>query len=155
MLALESDFFCGATGFFDKISDEAHEARIFIPIKLDGRDDLIFAAVDTGATYSVLAPNIAEDLGINLDDCPEEETLSTKWGRIKGRLCRITVRVDTLDELQDSTGIDLRANFFIPNVDQGWDFDRNFIGLQTFLLAIRFAVDPHPDKMLFYFGGPV
>ncbi len=152
MLKFDQDFLCGATSCTD---NAAGEARIVIPIKLAGQDDFIWAIVDTGATYCVLAPNIAKELGLNLADSPDEIGLRTKWGLITGRLCRVEVRIDTLDEIQNSEGIDLQASFFIPNPDQSWKSDLNFIGLQTFLLEIRFAIDPHPDKMLFYFGGPL
>ncbi len=151
MLQLNPNFLCGVTRFADKVR---HESRVVIPISLMEYDEIIWAIVDTGATYSIIAPNLAQDLGMHPETCQYETTLMTKWGRIKGQLCRIPVRIDTLKiEGQETTGIEFEPNFFIPDFSEPWEDDLHFIGVHNFLFNIRVAIDPEDN--LFYFGGPI
>jgi len=143
MLTLDPDFFTGAIHFSDEFEGNP---RVVIPLSVKGA--LIYAVVDTGAPYSILSREIAEELGIDTDD-GIDEVLSTRKGRVEGKICRIAVSLDST--VASGTGIDLEASFFIPLPGELWNQDYHFIGLNTFLFAIRFAVDPHNN--LFYFGS--
>ncbi len=132
--------FTGAVSFTDD------NGRIAIPLLLAGRQEIV-AMVDTGATYSILAPNVVAELGIDLTIGYRPGELKTWRGSYEGWLCRIPVTLKALY----GEDIDLEPNFFIP--DNGWPDNLNFVGLQTFLFEIPFAIDPREN--LFYFGKPI
>lgn len=93
MVNLAPNFLSGVTRFVDNVEGED---RLVIPISLAGRGEEIWTIVDTAATFSVIAPNIVQDLGLQPTEYDDEKVLMTRWGRITGNLCRIKTRIDTL-----------------------------------------------------------
>jgi predicted aspartyl protease len=140
---LTSDFVSGAITFLDSWDEND---RIVIPVKFD--EEIILAIVDTGAPYCVLAPNVADRIGIDRTAGHQPRGgLSTRFGTIRGWLCRVPVVL----EAEIGEGVAFETTVFIP--DDEWPDDRNFIGLSNFLFQLRFAIDPQEN--LFYFGGPI
>jgi hypothetical protein len=141
---LESDFVGGAITFIDEWDQNS---RIVIPVNFGNK--LIIAIVDTGAPYCIIAPNVADEIGIDRSAGHRlTRGISTRMGRIGGWLCN---GIPVTLEAERGNGIKFETTAFIP--DEGWPVDLNFIGLTTFLFEIRFAVDPREN--LFYFGGPI
>lgn len=158
MLPLSPDAFaCGVVRFLSKhpITDDP---RILVPVRIGpGEPESIFAIVDTGSPWFILAPDKSDDLNIDRSVCEyrdrRTEPLLTPYGKFGGWLCREQVAF-VADE---GTGIDFETTLFIPHLEYGenWPRDLHFAGLENFLFRIRFAVDPARDNQLFYFGGPV
>lgn len=141
---LESDFVNGAITFIDEWDQSS---RIVIPVNFKGKR--ILAIVDTGAPYCILAPDVANEIGIDRSaGYRTKRRLSTRIGEFGGWICG---EIPVTLEAERGNGIMFETTIFIP--DDGWPVDRNFVGLATFLFAIRFAVDPREN--LFYFGGPI
>lgn len=146
-------FACGGVRFIDKhpVTDDP---RIVVPVRI-GQDEteIVFAIVDTASPWFVLAPDVADALKIDRSAGEyrdrKTEPLLTAYGRFGGWLCRVPVTF-LADE---GTGIEFETTVFVPEED--WPSDLNFAGLENFLFRIRFAVDPDPERSLFYFGGPV
>lgn len=131
-------FVSGAVRFTD--IDANDNTRIVIPVRF-GDGELIDAIVDTGAPYSILAPDHADALNIDtLAEDSYETTILTRLGKVQGNICRVPVELVAGEGV--SSGVD-EASVFIPSNDWvDWPSDLNFIGLQNFLFRIRFAVDP-------------
>ena len=140
---LDPNFVSGVVTFIDHW-DKTN--RIVIPVSFDGVQ--ILAIVDTAAPYSILAPEMADQVGIDRETGDKADwKLSTREEKFGGWLCRVPVTL----EAEEGKGIEFETTVFIP--DEGWRDDANFIGLNTFLFNIRFAIDPQAN--LFYFGGPI
>lgn len=75
-----------------KIPDGRHFP--IVPLKLKCRKKMTktSALVDSGATTSIFRPEVAEDLGIKIED-GEEINLAGVGGRIKGYIHNLTVEV--------------------------------------------------------------
>jgi hypothetical protein len=140
---LDPDFVCGAASFIDTWDENS---RIVIPARFDEKP--VLAIVDTGAPYCILAPDVANHIGVDREaGYRPERGLSTRVGVINGWLCRVPVTL----EAEKGYGVEFETTVFIP--DGEWSEDTNFIGLLNFLFRIRFAVDPQEN--LFYFGNPI
>lgn len=140
---LDPDFVCGAVTYLDTWDENS---RIVIPARFG--ENLIFSVVDTGAPYCILAPDVADQIGVNREaGYRPTRGLSTRVGVIYGWLCRVPVTL----EAEKGYGVEFETLVFVP--DGEWPEDRNFIGLSNFLFQIRFAVDPQEN--LFYFGNPL
>jgi len=140
---LTSDFVSGAVMFLDEWDKNS---RIVIPVIFGGKT--IMAIIDTGALYCILAPDIADEIGIDHTTGERLETaMRTSLGTFDGWLCRVPVIIEPVL----GKGIEFETTVFVP--DKEWPSDRNFIGLANFLFHIRFAVDPLEN--LFYFSVPI
>lgn len=141
---LEADFASGAITFLDEWDQNL---RIVIPVSFSGNP--VLAIVDTGAPYCVLAPDVADEIGIDRSRGYRPKSgISARIGNFDGWFWD---EIPVTLKAERGTGIEFETTVFIP--DEGWPADRNFIGLSNFLFQIRFAVDPQEN--LFYFGGPI
>jgi len=102
----------------------------------------VLAQLDTGAAWSVLDTEIAEDLGL-LDDRGEQAKLSTRLGLMNGSLVRIPFTVIA----EEGESLRLDATVF---VSREWR-EGTFLGYGGLLERIRFAIDPGTNS--FYFGS--
>lgn len=141
----QADFTCGRSRYIDFLK-EAREptAKIFVKISLE-RDlaSGFWAQVDTGAPWSVLAPDVAEDLGF-LDSDGARIGLDTRLGLKWGTLVRIPIRFLA----DDGEHFDTEGTFFVcPD----WPTGRTFLGYSGLLDSMRFALDPQANH--FYFGS--
>lgn len=123
---------------------EAATAMIHVKVEPDELGAPILALLDTGAAWSVLATDIAEDLNL-LDGAGEAATLQTRLGTCRGRLERVPI-VLMADE---GESLQVEATVF---VSREWP-DGTVIGYNGLLERVRFAVDPDPEEMFFYFGA--
>lgn len=147
MLSLDGRSFTQGRARFEDRGDPFSEptSKIFVKVKL-GRGVTFLGQLDTGAAFSILAPEIAAELGI-VGDRGTEIPLSTRLGHLQGRLCRIPLTL-VADE---GTSLDVEATILIPTeVPEGWPRGI-FLGYTGLLDRIRFALDP--QKNHFYFGG--
>jgi predicted aspartyl protease len=119
--------------------------RINIQIEVEG--NRLSAVIDTGAPYLVCGQQTADALRIPDSGALEEIVLSTRKGRLKGKLYRVAVTVLAAD----GESIELEATVFVPDNDS-WDDEPLFLGLLNCLDRLRFAVDPVDE--VFYFGKP-
>jgi gag-polyprotein putative aspartyl protease len=119
--------------------------RLQIEIEINGQR--FSAAVDTAAPYFICNLAVAQLLGLTTADHVGEVTLSTRKGRISGRLYRTAVVLLA----SEGESVEIEVTTFVPD-DQSWNDEPLFLGLFNCLDRVRFAVDPAADT--FYFGKP-
>src|SRR5262245_39803905 len=90
MLVLNGESFtCGQSKFFDQHPRFVEPtAKIFVNIEIPGLTRRFLAQIDTGAAYSVLEAQIAEELGL-FRQKGHTARISTRIGTFNGRLVRI------------------------------------------------------------------
>lgn len=102
----------------------------------------VLAMLDTGAQWSVLNAELADNLELFERD-GEPVTISSRMGTVGGRL----VRARTTLVADDGDSVEVDSTVFVL---RDWPAG-NFIGYSGLLERIRFAVDPHENA--FIFGG--
>jgi len=135
-------FTSGRARFFDDAPGvEEGTAKIYVKVEPEGFGAPVLAQVDTGAPWSILAPEVAEAITL-LEGEGEPITLGTRHGPIRGRLgnARITILAD------DGESLEIQATVFVSTE---WPAG-NFLSYSGLLERIRFAVDPQGND--FYFG---
>ena len=105
----------------------------------------MLAILDTGAEWSVLKTEIADELGLFGAE-GESITLSTRFGIIAGALVQtpVTFLADDGDSLRVGATVFVSADW--PNKAG------TFLGYSGLLERVRFAVDPRNNSLFF---GPV
>ena len=98
--------------------------------------------LDTGASWSVLNAELADDLEL-FDRDGDTVTISSRMGTVQGKL----VRAMTTLVADDGDSVEVDSTVF---VSRDWPAG-NFIGYSGLLERIRFAIDPHDNA--FIFGG--
>ena len=98
--------------------------------------------LDTGASWSVLNPEVADELDL-FDRDGETVTISSRVGTVEGKL----VRARTTLVAEDGDSLEVDSTVF---VSRDWPAG-NFIGYSGLLERIRFALDPQANA--FMFGG--
>jgi len=143
MLLLNGGSFAsGRSGFLDRDPVRPEPtAKIFVKVEFPGIPSTLLAQLDTGAAFSMIRPELADVLGV-LDGSGAETVVSTRIGRIRGRLERVPL---TLVADQGSS-MEIEATFL---VSQEWT-GGTFLGYAGLLQHIRIALDPSIN--LFYFG---
>src|SRR5689334_9377381 len=111
LLRLDADAYsCGRATFHDGLPSEAGaSARIYVRIAVEGIAEPFLALLDTGAEWSVLTKEIADEIGL-VDADGEETTLSHRRGTTRGKLVRTTVTM-LADE---GAALDIEATVFVP-----------------------------------------
>ena len=146
MLKLGAELFtCGRSRFSDSIPGSFDPtAKVFIKVKLSGLARTLLAQLDTGAAWSVLQSDVAEELGLLDARGAERKKLLTPLGTREGHLIRLpfTLVADEGDSLETE------GTFFICS---DWPLDLTFLGYSGLLDSIRFALDPQAND--FYFGA--
>ena len=147
MLTLDGGAFtCGRA----KYSDSApywfeKTAKIFVQLRLENLGQDLLAQLDTGAAWSILAPDVARKAGISVE-AGDPKRLSTRFGIMKGYLVKATFSLIA----EEGDPLDAEATFF---VSPDWPEGLNFLGYSGLLDSIRFALDPQANH--FYFGPGV
>jgi hypothetical protein len=118
------------------------DPKIYLQIAVGSPTASALAMVDTGATYSVLDADVAEELGAFQDAGVPEVRLSTRHGILPGRL----VRRDTWLLADDGPALAIEATFWVSS---DWTFGC-VLGYSGLLDRVRFALDPARNR--FYFG---
>jgi hypothetical protein len=119
-------------------------AKVYVKLHLESLDLTVLAQLDTGSAWSVLAPEIAEALGL-LDGKGEAVKLGTRLGTLEGRLVRVPITL-LADE---GNSLEVEGTFF---VSPDWPAGRTFLGYSGLLDSIRIALDPRAND--FHFGPP-
>ncbi len=134
-----STFATGRSRYLDRDPEIlAETASVHVQVKFEGVR--VLAMLDTGAAWSVLRADLAAGLDL-FDRDGETKTLSTRIGRVQGRL----VRAMTTLVAEDGDSVDIDSTVF---VSREWRAG-NFIGYTGLLERIRFAVDPGTNAFLF------
>ena len=117
-------------------------AKVYVRVRFDGISRLILAQLDTGAPWSVLAPDVAGELGL-LDQPGTRIRLRTSLGVKDGILVRIPLKLMA----DEGDSLDVDGSFFVT---PDWPEGMTFLGYSGLLDSIRFALDPQVND--FYFG---
>lgn len=146
MLELSGDpFSTGKAQFSDEPPPATgRSARVYVRVAVEGMDEPFLALLDTGAEWSILVREIAEEIGLTGGD-GEQRTLRHADGISTGTLVRTTLWL-LADEGDD---LAVEATVFVP--DNNAELRRSFIGYTTFLERIRLGLDPQANHI--YFGG--
>jgi hypothetical protein len=105
----------------------------------------LLAQLDTGAAWSILAPDVAQGARISVE-AGDPARLSTRFGLKNGRLVRAAFSLIA----EEGDPLDTEGTFF---VSPDWPEGLNFLGYSGLLDSIRFAVDAQANH--FYFGPGV
>jgi predicted aspartyl protease len=137
-----ADFATGRARFLDE-DENALEgtAKIFVKIEPSNLGAPVLAQLDTGCSWSILKPEIAEAINL-MDEEGQPQSLSTRLGLVSGQLKRTTITIIA----DDGNSVDVEATVFVSAEWTGG----NFLGYAGLLERIRFAVDPQQN--FFYFG---
>ena len=148
MLKLNGESFTiGRAKFYDHPpSGGEPTAKVFVRIFLEGQDTPVFAQLDTGSPWSVLAREHAEELGLLGDSGGLEKNLSTREGPKTGRLVKVSLTIPADEDGGESLDIP-DAPFF---VSEDWPVGRSFIGYGGLIEIIRIGLDSQENY--FYFG---
>jgi hypothetical protein len=144
VLTLRGDrFTCGRANFVDFSSFRIESsAKVYVSLLFQGLPQSVLAQLDTGAAWSILAPDIVEASNISIED-GDPALLRTILGTKRGRLVRIPFTF-VADEGESLT---TEGIFFVT---PDWPHGFNFLGYSGLLDRIRFALDPQVNH--FYFG---
>jgi hypothetical protein len=138
-------FTTGRCRYTDADGRSVGSARICIKVVPEDWDTPVLAVLDTGADWSVLNTEVAEDLGLfGIEG--ESISLSTRFGTIAGQLvpAAVTIIADGGDSLRVEATVFVSADW-PPNAG-------TFLGYSGLLERIRFAVDPQKND---FFFGPI
>lgn len=145
MLRLSSDgtvFAIGRTRFLDEDPvDSEKSPKVYVKIEPGNLGSPILAQLDTGAAWSILDSQIAEEMTL-FHGQGQPTSLSTRFGVIDGYLERtnITILAD------EGESVEVEATVFVSRQWSGG----SFLGYAGLLERVRFAVDPQQN--FFYFG---
>lgn len=143
MLILDGQrFTSGRSSFFDQHPKFLEPtAKVFVKVAFSGLSRPLLAQLDTGAAFSTLEVEVAEELGL-FDLRGQTARLSTRLGSIGGHLIRLplSLRADEGDSLH------IEATFFVSRDWRG----ATFLGYIGLLDRLRIALDSPSN--LFYFG---
>ena len=127
------------------VSLEWPAGRLGVPVRWSGGEVADVAALDTGAPFCVLQPELGDRLGS--DGEVTRQLIRGAWRT--GRLVRapLTLLADDGGELVDA--LELEATVFLLD-EEVFDLP-TVLGLNGFLERLRWAVDPVAET--FYFGA--
>lgn len=137
------DFTTGSAKFLDDdLEDREPSPKIFVRVRFPSLERKpALAQLDTGAAWSVLQRDIAEELGL-FGGVGELARLQTAAGIMRGRLERVPL-VLIADE---GDSLNLQATFFVSLQWHGG----TFLGYSGLLDRLRIGLDC--PRNLFYFG---
>jgi hypothetical protein len=135
-----------ATGAVDySVTGQNAMTRLNLEVIVEGRRTT--AIVDTGASYVIFSPELAEEAGIDPAAALVEAALLIRGNRILGGLHRVTLELPAVI----GNNLALEVTAFIPDAARNFGQTHpSFLGLFGCLESIRFAVDPHTQ--MFFFG---
>ena len=136
-----SVFASGRSRFLDEAAGYPSETAS-VHVQVTFGNIRVLAMLDTGASWSVLSAELADELGL-FDRDGEPMTISSRMGTVQGKL----VRAKTTLVADDGDSLEVDSTVF---VSRQWSAG-NFIGYTGFLERIRFAIDPQDNA--FIFGG--
>ena len=136
--------FFGRSIFADRSPRHAEiSAKVYVRVRFGELSQASLAQVDTGAAWSVLAPDVAAAANISVAS-GDPTRLSTRFGIKEGHL----VRAPLTFEADEGDPLVTEATFFVV---QDWPQGMTFLGYSGLLDSMRFALDPQANH--FYFGS--
>jgi hypothetical protein len=147
LLSLSGEqFTTGRTAYAESHGSQEQSSKIWIAVRAVQLRDVPFTAqLDTGAAWSMLAAELAEELGLFEAERLGTVRISTRAGSIEGHL----VRTGLVLEAQAGASLEVDATVWASRKWAG----PNFIGYSGFLERLRFAVDPSAGRNHFHFGA--
>lgn len=144
MLELGGQRFTRGRSQFSDHSPEWPEptAKIYVKVRFGLLEEVFLAQLDTGAAWSVLAPDAAIRLGVPIES-GNPTKLSTRFGPMDGFLIRAPLTLIA----EKGEALHTEATFF---VSAEWPNRLSFLGYSGLLDSLRFALDPQMNH--FYFG---
>ena len=148
MLTLGDDAFTSGRAEYTDMrpATPGGDPKIYVRFKVADLPVVWVAALDTGASWTCLASEIASEMGVDAAN-GEKIRIGTRWGSVPGALVP-NVALTILADEGDSLRID--ATVFVPTIDDSPFHDDTYFGYRGLLERIRLALDP--QKNLFYFG---
>jgi Aspartyl protease len=146
MLTLGDEAFSvGRARFQDALPTQSGRSnRVYVKVSVNGMDEPFLALLDTGAEYTWLSREIAEEVGL-LGADGESIVMENRAGKTPGTLVRATLTM--LADQGDA--LDVHATVFVP--DRDGPSIGNFLGYSGLLERVRFGLDPLHNQI--YFGG--
>ena len=133
---------CASYGAVDP-DGSGQQSAIYLPVILPFAHGIsVYALIDTGAPFCIFNSDLLNAAGIDFD-AGEWITLSTRIGRVNGRIQRLELIVPA----QEGDSLSVDASVFVTDE---WQHG-SFLGYGGFLERLRFAIDPLLN--LFYFGA--
>jgi hypothetical protein len=140
----EQDFTTGSSRFFDEsLGAPELTPKVYVRVGFPSvqRRKPTLAQLDTGAAWSVLQLDIAEELDL-LDGRGELVRMQTAVGTLQGRLERVPLILIA----DQGISLELQATFFVSRRWHG----ETFLGYTGLLDKLRIALDSPANQ--FYFG---
>lgn len=117
-------------------------AKIYLKLQIGSSKSSVMAQLDTGAAWSVLPPDVAEEARIPIES-GDPTTISSRFGTKRGFLVRVPYTLVA----EEGESLETDGTFFIS---PEWPERLSFLGYSGLLDSIRFALDPPQNH--FYFG---
>ena len=147
MLRLEQESFSTGRAPFKDHHPGGKEttARVYVEVAIQGiKESSFLALVDTGAPWSIVDREIAEEAGL-LDAEGHTISISHRGGTTSGKLVPTTMTLVA----EEGNSLTVEATVFVPK--ESLPPPTNFIGYSGFLERIRLGLDPQNNQI--YFGG--
>ena len=143
MLQLHGEpFTTGRCDYYDNIEGgQETSAKIYVAVQFEGWEGRTTAQIDTGAAWSILNNEVAEELGL-FEIGGEEIEISTRIGSITGLLVKAGLTIVA----QEGESLEFNPTVF---VSREWT-RHTFLGYGGLLQFVRFAIDPQNND--FHFG---
>ncbi len=140
-------FATGNTNYeYRPISPEGEDNRILLRVEIE--QVVTLAIVDTGATYAIIEPSIANIIQLDPATSVGKAMVRIRGEKYQGLLYRLNLTIPATH----GEGMVKEVTAFIPDrEEEGWGNLPSFLGIASCLEFLRFAVDPATDT--FYFGS--
>ena len=144
MLILQgTPFTCGRAEYSDhSLHHSEPTAKVFVKVHFSSLSQPLLAQLDTGAAWSILAPELAEAVGVAVE-AGDPTILRTHFGIKRGYLVQVPFTLIA----DDGDHLNTEGTFFVA---PDWPSGQVFLGYSGLLDSIRFALDPQANH--FYFG---
>lgn len=139
-----SVFAAGRAAYLDALPGllASTDPKVYVRVAVGAPNLTTTAMLDTGASYSVLDADLADELGAFDEADAPALSIATRHGLLRGRLVRRRVWLPA----EEGEALEVDATFW---VSRDWRYG-DFLGYSGFLQRIRFALDPETNQ--FYFG---
>ena len=136
--------YAGKSPFYSDYEIGAWRLLVAVVCFVEQIPDPIHALLDTGSEWCVLPPQVAIDLGFDLDTPEATIPLSTRFGLLYGRLERVWIRFAAAE----GQPTEVQTTCFLSEMWPG----PMVIGWKGCLQWMRFGCEPAEEA--FYFGEP-
>jgi len=132
---------------FKPVSPDDINNRIILSIKVEGIPAI--AVIDTGAPYLIIAPSVANRLDFDNSNSLGNTKLTIRRDTYSGNLFRVGIILPA----KEGDGLQFEATAFVPEqrFEETWGNLPTFLGIDSCLDRVRFAIDP--CDMKFHFGS--